>query len=54
MNVFEQTAANTVLALEAFDTLFNRRDHVAAGWLRRKLGQGAKLPEPRRKQTNPF
>ena len=30
MNASEQAAANKVLALEAFDTLFNRRDYVAA------------------------
>ncbi len=30
MNASEQTAANKALVLEAFDTLFNRRDYAAA------------------------
>ena len=45
MNASEQTAANKALVLEAFDTLFNRRDYAAAErfWSPNYLQHGAHI-----------
>ena len=40
---------NKALVLEAFDTLFNKRDYVAAERLRRWAGRERREPAPRRK-----